>query len=88
MKRIIIPLILLVAIIAGLFTMYRSSVNEDFNNISHAEVNRVGENYTGIYHRPACPKIENNTNLTQFADNAEAKAAGYAPCKRCKPNED
>lgn len=43
---------------------------------------------TGIYCRPSCaarrPKRE---NVTFYDTCAEAEAAGYRPCKRCKPNE-
>lgn len=89
MIKRIIPFVLLVAVLAGGYSMYSSSVEEDFNDISHAEVNRIGDSYTGIYHRPGCPKVETiKSQKMNFADNKEAEAARYAPCKRCKPNED
>ena len=42
---------------------------------------------TGFYCRPSCaarrPKRE---NVRFFSTCADAEAAGYRPCKRCKPN--
>ena len=46
----------------------------------------VGVSSTGIYCRPVCrvhmPKYE---NCTFFRTAAEAEAAGYRPCMRCRP---
>src|SRR3982751_1803438 len=43
---------------------------------------------TGIYCKPSCParrpKLE---NVEFFATGKEARAAGYRPCLRCKPDE-
>lgn len=43
---------------------------------------------TGIYCRPSCgarpPRPE---NITFYASPAEAEAAGYRACKRCRPNQ-
>lgn len=88
MKRIL-PFVFLIAVLAGGYYLYSSAVDEDFKDISKVEVNRIGETYTGVYHRPGCPKVETiKSNAKEFANNKEAEDAGYAPCKRCKPNED
>lgn len=43
---------------------------------------------TGIYCRPSCPaRHANRANVVFHATCAEAEAAGFRPCKRCKPNE-
>jgi AraC family transcriptional regulator of adaptative response/methylated-DNA-[protein]-cysteine methyltransferase len=43
---------------------------------------------TGIYCRPSCPaKRPNRENVQFFATGEEARAAGYRPCLRCKPDE-
>lgn len=43
---------------------------------------------TGIYCRPSCPARRPRPENTRFlADNAAAEAAGFRPCKRCKPDE-
>ena len=43
---------------------------------------------TRIYCRPSCPaKQPKRENVTFFADGAAAEAAGFRPCKRCRPNE-
>lgn len=43
---------------------------------------------TGIYCRPSCPaKRAKRENVTFYATCAEAQAAGFRPCKRCRPNE-
>lgn len=46
-----------------------------------------GVKTTGIYCRPTCaarrPKPD---NIVFFKDKIEAEAAGYRPCKRCKPD--
>jgi AraC family transcriptional regulator of adaptative response/methylated-DNA-[protein]-cysteine methyltransferase len=43
---------------------------------------------TGVYCRPSCaarpPRPE---NVSFFVTGAEAQAAGYRPCKRCKPDQ-
>lgn len=43
---------------------------------------------TGVYCRPSCgarrPRPE---NVAFFADGEDARAAGFRPCKRCRPDE-
>ena len=41
---------------------------------------------TGIYCRPVCPsRMPNRENVQFFDDGQAAEAAGYRPCKRCRP---
>jgi AraC family transcriptional regulator of adaptative response/methylated-DNA-[protein]-cysteine methyltransferase len=43
---------------------------------------------TGIYCRPSCPARRPKRANVRFHDTAaEAEAAGFRPCKRCKPDE-
>ncbi|MDQ3696006.1 MAG: bifunctional DNA-binding transcriptional regulator/O6-methylguanine-DNA methyltransferase Ada [Chloroflexota bacterium] len=43
---------------------------------------------TGIYCRPSCPSRTANPKNVRFHDSlAEAKAAGFRACKRCKPDQ-
>lgn len=43
---------------------------------------------TGIYCRPSCPaRRPKPENLRFFATAAQAAAAGFRPCKRCRPGE-
>jgi AraC family transcriptional regulator of adaptative response/methylated-DNA-[protein]-cysteine methyltransferase len=43
---------------------------------------------TGIYCKPSCPaKRPKRENVTFYATGEEALAAGYRPCRRCKPDE-
>jgi len=43
---------------------------------------------TGIYCKPSCPaRRPKRENVEFFADGAEARAAGYRACLRCKPDE-
>ncbi|MBG0808569.1 bifunctional DNA-binding transcriptional regulator/O6-methylguanine-DNA methyltransferase Ada [Methylosinus sp. H3A] len=43
---------------------------------------------TGIYCRPSCPaRRPKRANVRFYASGAEAEAAGFRPCKRCRPNE-
>lgn len=43
---------------------------------------------TGIYCRPSCPaRRPRPENIAFYPDNASAEAAGYRPCKRCRPDE-
>ena len=43
---------------------------------------------TGIYCKPSCPaKRPKRENVEFFATGAEASAAGYRSCMRCKPDE-
>jgi AraC family transcriptional regulator of adaptative response/methylated-DNA-[protein]-cysteine methyltransferase len=43
---------------------------------------------TGVYCKPSCPaRRPKRENVTFFATGEEARAAGYRPCLRCKPDE-
>src|ERR687890_907045 len=43
---------------------------------------------TGIYCKPSCPaRRPKREHVTFFASGEEARAAGYRPCLRCKPDE-
>ncbi|MEO6224225.1 MAG: methylated-DNA--[protein]-cysteine S-methyltransferase [Sphingomicrobium sp.] len=43
---------------------------------------------TGIYCKPSCPaRRPKRENVEFFADSEQARAAGYRPCLRCKPDE-
>jgi AraC family transcriptional regulator, regulatory protein of adaptative response / methylated-DNA-[protein]-cysteine methyltransferase len=43
---------------------------------------------TGIYCKPSCPaRRPKRENVEFFVDGAAARAAGYRPCLRCKPDE-
>ena len=43
---------------------------------------------TGIYCKPSCPaRRPKREHVTFFAAAEEARAAGYRPCLRCKPDE-
>lgn len=46
-----------------------------------------GVKTTGIFCRPSCKsKVPNRDNVAFFAGLSEAVAAGYRPCKRCRPD--
>ena len=43
---------------------------------------------TGIYCRPSCPsRRPHRRNVVFFATPAAARAGGFRPCKRCRPDE-
>lgn len=43
---------------------------------------------TGVYCRPSCgSRTPNQRNVAFHADPAAAEAAGFRPCKRCRPTE-
>lgn len=43
---------------------------------------------TGIYCKPSCPaRRPRRENVEFFADGTAARAAGYRPCLRCRPDE-
>jgi AraC family transcriptional regulator of adaptative response/methylated-DNA-[protein]-cysteine methyltransferase len=43
---------------------------------------------TGIYCKPSCPaKRPKREHVEFFVTGEEARAAGYRPCRRCKPDE-
>ena len=57
------------------------------NDPSYDGVFFYGVRSTGIYCRPSCasrPPLRQNTLF--FASAKEAEAAGYRPCKRCRPD--
>jgi AraC family transcriptional regulator, regulatory protein of adaptative response / methylated-DNA-[protein]-cysteine methyltransferase len=39
----------------------------------------------GVYCRPSCPARPNRENVRFHATWADAEAAGFRPCKRCRP---
>jgi AraC family transcriptional regulator of adaptative response/methylated-DNA-[protein]-cysteine methyltransferase len=42
---------------------------------------------TGVYCRPSCPARRAKRAIVRFhATNADAEAAGFRPCKRCRPD--
>ncbi len=46
-----------------------------------------GVRTTGIYCRPSCKsKLPKRENVAFFASAREAQAAGFRPCKRCRPD--
>ena len=46
-----------------------------------------GVKTTGVYCRPWCPaRPARPENIVFAASQEEAKAAGFRPCKRCKPD--
>ena len=87
----------LVAIFLGGFigySLYSDSLENDFKNISTTEIERVGDPYTGYYHRPGCPKaksivkvVDFNKGATAEENNKQAKEEGFLPCKRCHPDD-
>ncbi|MGI9170190.1 MAG: Ada metal-binding domain-containing protein, partial [Caulobacteraceae bacterium] len=43
---------------------------------------------TGVYCRPSCPSRAANPKNVRFHDSAAAcEAAGFRPCKRCRPDQ-
>jgi AraC family transcriptional regulator, regulatory protein of adaptative response / methylated-DNA-[protein]-cysteine methyltransferase len=43
---------------------------------------------TGVYCRPSCPsRLARRENVTFYASRAAAEAAGFRPCRRCRPHE-
>jgi AraC family transcriptional regulator of adaptative response/methylated-DNA-[protein]-cysteine methyltransferase len=40
----------------------------------------------GVYCRPACPGRPKRENVRFYATPADAEAAGFRPCRRCRPN--
>jgi AraC family transcriptional regulator of adaptative response/methylated-DNA-[protein]-cysteine methyltransferase len=43
---------------------------------------------TGVYCRPSCSsRLARPENVNFFSTSCEAEAAGFRPCKRCKPNQ-
>jgi AraC family transcriptional regulator of adaptative response/methylated-DNA-[protein]-cysteine methyltransferase len=43
---------------------------------------------TGVYCRPSCAsRTAKRSNVAFYGTCAEAEAAGFRPCKRCRPNE-
>ena len=87
-KLSLILLVIVIMVGAVLAKNYMDSVNNR-PEISQTEVNRVGDFFTGEYHRPGCPKVESITegNRHEFNNNDEAKSAGYRACKVCTPDK-
>lgn len=43
---------------------------------------------TGIYCRPQCPSRPKRQNVIFFDAWQDAQAAGFRPCKRCRPDKE
>ena len=85
LKGIGVAVIVLLLTVA--YNMYSSSVENDFKDISRTETYRMGDHFTGFYHRPGCPKLQQaHGGGIRFESNEAARAEGYSPCKRCDPN--
>lgn len=83
--RLIVVIVLFVVLAIG-GRLYTESLAEDFNNISRTETYRLADHYTGFYHRPTCPKLEQTyAGAIRFESAKEAEDEGYSPCKRCDP---
>jgi len=62
---------------------WRSVVTRDASDNSFVYAVRS----TGIYCRPRCPaRLARRANVEYFDSPSQAEAAGYRPCKRCRPN--
>ena len=72
--------VLIALIIAGLFL-------SSFILIANASPNFVGSKKSDVYHYPWCHYVDriNPENLIYFDTPEDAIAAGYRPCKVCKP---
>ncbi len=43
---------------------------------------------TGVYCRPSCPaRLAKRANVNFHTTCADAEAAGFRPCKRCRPDQ-
>jgi AraC family transcriptional regulator of adaptative response/methylated-DNA-[protein]-cysteine methyltransferase len=82
----------------GLSTDARSTVNgppddERWDAVLARDASFDGHFYyavvtTGVYCRPSCPARRPHRKHVRFlATAAAAEAAGFRPCKRCKPNQ-
>ncbi len=60
---------------------------DDLEELAHAHVRYLGSDTTGIFCFPTCRNARRVTgrHLVRFASEAEAEAAGYRPCKVCRP---
>ena len=48
----------------------------------------LGVRTTGVYCRPGCPaRFPKRANVRFFDTREEAEAAGFRPCKRCRPDQ-
>ena len=66
-------------------TMYRAFERKD---PSYEGVFWLGVRTTGIFCRPTCPARKPLPRNVEYFPSAQAAlAAGYRPCKRCRPNE-
>jgi len=45
----------------------------------------IGVRTTGIFCKPICPARPKPENIVFFEARTDALAAGFRPCKRCKP---
>jgi AraC family transcriptional regulator, regulatory protein of adaptative response / methylated-DNA-[protein]-cysteine methyltransferase len=71
-----------------------STEQERWNAVVERDTSRTGEflyavKTTGVYCRPTCASRRPlRTNVEFFATAADARARGYRPCKRCRPDRE
>ena len=83
----IVAIAILAVLLAVAYRAYSISVEEDFKDISRVETYRLGDHYTGQYHRPGCPKLKQTYGeANRFENAAAAREEGYSACRRCDPD--
>jgi AraC family transcriptional regulator, regulatory protein of adaptative response / methylated-DNA-[protein]-cysteine methyltransferase len=71
-----------------------STEQERWNAVLNRDTTRSGEflygvKTTGVYCRPTCPSRRPlRANVEFFTTAADARAHGYRPCKRCRPDRE
>lgn len=92
--KLIVALVIIFLVGVVGYKLYINSMENDFNDISTVEIERVGDHYTGQFHRPDCPKAKKILEPVIFEDgatakenNKQAREEGYVPCKRCHPEK-
>ena len=68
-----------------------SAEEQKWRSLVHRDVRADGSFYygvktTGVFCRPSCPsRLPRRSNVLFFASVPEAHAAGFRPCRRCRP---
>jgi methylphosphotriester-DNA--protein-cysteine methyltransferase len=77
----------LVSVILAISAITFAHVTAPTAYAQNQEMTYVGSSKSNKYHRPSCTWANRikPSNLVSFSSREEAQAAGYIPCKVCKP---
>jgi len=70
---------------SGVITNPTESDRTESDSAAVTEYAYIGNLNSKLYHKPTCSSLPGEENRIFFTTKAEAEAASYTPCGKCKP---